>query len=272
MRIATWNVNSVTARLDRLLAWLELAQPDVVALQELKCADAAFPTMPVQALGYEVATLGTGRWNGVALLSRVGLDEVTHGLTGQPQYEGADEPRAIGATCGGVRVWSVYVPNGREPGHDHYGYKLEWLAALRATVGAELTAEPSRPLAIIGDFNVAPTDDDVWDISVFEGSTHVTEPERQALADLRELGLADVMPRALKGNPYTFWDYRNGALHRGWGMRIDLVYANPAFAGAVTDAYIDRDERKGKGASDHAPVVVDLDVAAQAIPAAGAER
>jgi exodeoxyribonuclease-3 len=272
VRIATWNVNSVTARLDRLLAWLELAQPDVLALQELKCADDAFPMMPVQALGYEVATLGTGRWNGVALLSRVGLGDITFGLTGQPQYEGADEPRAIGATCAGVRVWSVYVPNGREPGHDHYGYKLEWLKALRTTVGAELSSEPTRPLAIIGDFNVAPTDDDVWDISAFQGSTHVTEAERQALADLRELGLADVMPRSLKGNPYTFWDYRNGALHRGWGMRIDLIYANPAFAGAVTDAYIDRDERKGKGASDHAPVVVDLNIAAGAINSASAEH
>ena len=266
MRIATWNVNSVTARLDRLLAWLETAQPDVLALQELKCADSAFPTMPVQALGYEVATLGTGRWNGVAILSRVGLTDVTLGLTGQPQYEGVDEPRAIAATCGGVRVWGVYVPNGREPGHDHYAYKLEWLAALRDTVGIELEAAPERPLAIIGDFNVAPTDDDVWDISVFAGSTHVTEPERQALADLRAIGLSDVMPRALKGNPFTFWDYRNGALHRGWGMRIDLVYANAAFASSVTDAYIDRDERKGKGASDHAPVVVDLD------PATDAER
>lgn len=264
MRIATWNVNSVTARLDRLLAWLESAQPDVLALQELKCADSAFPTMPVQALGYEVATLGTGRWNGVAILSRVGLSDVTLGLTGQPQYEGVDEPRAIGATCGGVRVWGVYVPNGREPGHDHYAYKLQWLAALRDTVATDLMAPPERPLAIIGDFNVAPSDDDVWDIGVFAGGTHVTEPERQALADLRAIGLTDVMPRALKGNPFTFWDYRNGALHRGWGMRIDLVYANPTFASRVTDAYIDRDERKGKGASDHAPVVVDLDYATSA--------
>ena len=264
MRIATWNVNSVTARLDRLLAWLESAQPDVLALQELKCADSAFPTAAVEALGYEVAALGTGRWNGVAILSRVGLSDVTLGLTGQPQYEGVDEPRAIGATCGGVRVWGVYVPNGREPGHDHYAYKLQWLAALRDTVASEMTNVPERPLAIIGDFNVAPTDDDVWDIGVFAGSTHVTEPERQALADLRAIGLTDVMPRALKGNPFTFWDYRNGALHRGWGMRIDLIYANPPFAAGVTDAYIDRDERKGKGASDHAPVVVDLDQATSA--------
>ena len=260
MRIATWNVNSVTARLDRMLAWLDSAQPDVLAIQELKCTDEAFPTLQIQALGYEVATHGTGRWNGVAVLSRVGLEDVTRGLISQPQYEGADEPRAIAATCQGVRVWGVYVPNGREPDHAHFAYKLDWFAALKNTVAAELAAAPDRPLAIIGDFNVAPTDDDVWDIAAFEGSTHVTEPERAALTSLRELGLTDVMPRSLKGNPYTFWDYRNGALHRGWGMRIDLIYANAGFAGHVTDAYIDRDERKGKGASDHAPVVVDLDL------------
>ncbi len=260
MRIATWNVNSVTARLDRLLAWLESAKPDVLALQELKCADAAFPLMPVQALGYEAVTWGTGRWNGVALLSRVGLDDVTIGLDGAPDYEGASEPRAIGATCGGVRVWSVYVPNGREPGHAHYSYKLSWFDALRATAVRELAEAPDRPFAVIGDFNVAPTDDDVWDIAQFEGSTHVTPAEREALAALRSAGLADVMPRALKGSPFTFWDYRAAAFGRGWGMRIDLVYANEAFASHVTDAWIDREERKGKGASDHAPVVVDLEL------------
>ena len=259
MRIATWNVNSVTARLDRVLEWLESASPDVVALQELKCTDDAFPLMPIQALGYEAATLGTGRWNGVALLSKVGLDEVVRGLPGQPQFESADEPRAIGATCGGVRVWSVYVPNGREPSHPHYAYKLEWLRCLRDAAQAELSASP-RPWAVIGDFNVAPTDADVWDISLFTDSTHVTPAERAALTDLEALGLIDVKPRSLKGEPFTFWDYRNGAFHRGWGMRIDLVYANAAFASTVTDAWIDREARKGKGASDHAPVVVDLDL------------
>ena len=260
MRIATWNVNSVTARLDRVLAWLEAQQPDVLALQELKCTDDAFPAMPIQALGYEVATWGTGRWNGVALLSRVGLDDVTIGLDEQPTYDDALEPRAIGATCDGVRVWSVYVPNGREPGHDHYTYKLDWFRTLSATASRELASDPSRPFAIIGDFNVAPTDDDVWDITVFEGSTHVTPAERDALAALRSVGLADVMPRALKGNPYTFWDYRQAAFGRGWGMRIDLVYANDTFVSHVSDAWIDREERKGKGASDHAPVVVDLEL------------
>ncbi len=260
MRIATWNVNSVKSRIERLVEWLEIAQPDVLALQELKCTSADFPEMPVQALGYEVAAHGDGRWNGVALLSRVGLADIVRDLPGQPSYDGSIEPRAVGATCDGVRVWSVYVPNGREPEHDHYHYKLKWLTALRDTVVSEMAAAPDLPYAVIGDFNVAPTDTDVWDISLFAQSTHVTPPERAALADLRATGLADVMPRALKGEPYTFWDYRDGAFHKGMGMRIDLVYANTAFTGRVRDAFVDRDARKGKGPSDHAPVVVDLDL------------
>lgn len=258
MRIATWNVNSVGARLERLLAWLELNQPDVLALQELKCTTEAFPYMAVQALGYEVEALGTGRWNGVALLSKVGITDVTRGLINQPTFEDADEPRAIGATCGGVRVWSIYVPNGREVDHDHYAYKLDWFAALRATAEAELAANPSVPYTIIGDYNVAPTDADVWDLAKFEGSTHVTQPERDAVTALTGVGLSEVMPRALKGEPYTFWDYRQAAFGRGWGMRIDLVYGNEPFVSAVSDCYVDREERKGKGASDHAPVVIDV--------------
>ncbi len=258
MRIATWNVNSIGARLPRVLEWLESASPDVVALQELKCTSDDFPHMPIQALGYEAVAHGNGRWNGVAILSRVGLTDVTLGLDGQPPYDDVVETRAVGATCGGVRIWSVYVPNGREPDHDHYAYKLRWFDALKETVASELSAEPDLPLAVIGDFNVAPTDADVWDIAQFAESTHVTPAERAALADVRSIGLTDVMPRSLKGEPYTFWDYRNGSFHRGWGMRIDLIYANAPFASRVTDTWIDRNERKGKGASDHAPVVVDL--------------
>ena len=258
MRIATWNINSVTARLDRLIEWLETAQPDVVALQELKCTTDAFPAMPIQAAGYESVAHGNGRWNGVALLSRVGIEDVTLDLVDQPAFDNVVETRAIGATCGGVRVWSLYVPNGREPDHPHYAYKLDWFRALENTARTEMAANPDLPYALIGDFNVAPEDSDVWDIAQFANSTHVTPAERAALADLRATGLSDVMPRALKGEPYTFWDYRNGALHRGWGMRIDLVYANPPFVDRVSDAWIDREARKGKGASDHAPVVVDL--------------
>ncbi len=261
MRIATWNVNSVGARLPRLLAWLDNNRPDVLALQELKCTTADFPAAAVAELGYEVAAHGGGRWNGVALLSRVGLAEVSYDLPGQPGFPETEvEPRAVGATCGGLRVWSLYVPNGREPGHPHYEYKLAWFQALAAATTLELATSPQRPFALVGDFNVAPTDADVWDPAVFADSTHVTPAERAALARLLDLGLTDIKPRALKGEPYTFWDYRGGSFYKGQGMRIDLVYGNAAFAASVTDAYVDRDERKGTGASDHAPVVVDNNV------------
>ena len=272
MRIATWNVNSVVARLPRLNEWLELAEPDVVCLQEIKCASDAFPAERAEELGYEVAAHGEGRWNGVAILSRVGLEDVSRGFTGQPAYDppaDEDDPaligtpakveaRAIGATCAALRIWSIYVPNGRTLDSPHYTYKLEWLAALRGALTPEIGA--GAPFVVTGDYNIIPTDDDVWDISAFTNSTHVTAPERQALADLRALGLTDVIPRALKyDTPYTYWDYRAGMFHKNQGMRIDLVYANEA-ADHVRDAYVDRDARKGKGPSDHAPVVVDLDL------------
>ena len=256
MRLATWNVNSVTARVPRLLAWLADVRPDVLALQETKVPADGFPAQEVEALGYQVAAHGDGRWNGVALLSRVGLDDVRRGFDGDPGYPDAAtrEPRAVSATCGGVRVWSVYVPNGREPGHEHYTYKLRWLAALRDV----LATEP-QPLVVMGDFNVAPTDDDVWDPPAFAHATHVTPPEREALAEIRALGLTDVIPRALKyDTPYTYWDYRAGMFPKNMGMRIDLVYASTLLAQRVTDAYVDREARKGKGPSDHAPVVVDV--------------
>jgi exodeoxyribonuclease-3 len=261
LRIATWNVNSVTARLPRLLAWLENSDTDVLCVQETKCTAEAFPAEPLRDLGYESAVVADGRWNGVALVSRIGLDDVVSGLPGGPGYPGDEqEPRAVSATCGPVRVWSVYVPNGREVGHAHYAYKLRWLEALRGAVAED--AGGDRPFAVLGDFNIAPADEDVWDRSLFDGSTHVTPAEREALAALRETGLEDVVPRPLKyDHPYTYWDYRELCFPKNKGMRIDLVYANSPFAKAVKDAYVDREERKGKGASDHAPVVVDLDLA-----------
>jgi exodeoxyribonuclease-3 len=262
MRIATWNVNSIGARLPRLVDWLTNTAPDIVCLQETKISDDAFPRDAIEPLGYEVAAFGEGRWNGVAVLSRVGLTDISRGFTGQPGYP-PDAPvveaRAVGATCGPIRAWSVYVPNGREPEHDHYKYKLEWLAALRTALADEAGAPGA--FAVLGDYNIAPTDEDVWDRAAFEGLTHVTPPEREALTGLRDLGLVDVMPRPLKGpHPFTYWDYRGGNFHKNMGMRIDLVLANQAFAGAVSDAYVDRDARKGTGPSDHAPVVVDVDL------------
>jgi exodeoxyribonuclease-3 len=259
VRIATWNVNSVLARLPRLVDWLEHAAPDVVCLQETKVGADGFPADSVTPLGYAVAHLGDGRWNGVAVLSRVGLEDVARGLPGDPGFpdEGTLEPRTIAATCGPVRVRSVYVPNGRTPSDPHYAYKLRWLAALQGAVAAD--ASGSTPFALMGDFNIAPTDADVWDPAAFVGSTHVTPPERAALAALRETGLTDVVPTIAKGpHPFTYWDYRAGSFHKNLGMRIDLVYANAALAGSVSGAWVDREARKGKGPSDHAPVIVDL--------------
>jgi len=255
MRFATWNVNSVKARLPRLLEWLAATEPDVLCLQETKVAADGFPAAEVGELGYETAAYGQGRWNGVALLSRVGLADVRQGFPGEPGYPDA-EARAISATCAGIRFTSVYVPNGRTPEDPHYQYKLEWLAALTEALAADVAAGPA---VVAGDFNVAPTDDDVWDRKVFIGSTHVTRPERDALAAIRALGLDDVVPRPLKGDhPFTYWDYRAGMFHQNKGMRIDLVYATPGVAAQVRDAVVDREARKGKGPSDHAPVVVDL--------------
>ncbi len=276
VRVATWNVNSVKARLPRLLPWLEETGPDVVGLQEIKTTSAGFPAAEVEELGYEVAAHGEGRWNGVALLSRVGLERVSLGFPAEPGYkpenEGGpdgtlllDEPglrrpeaRAVGADCGGLRIWTIYAPNGRAPASAHYEYKLSWYAAFRDALAGELASQPA--LVVMGDFNVAPTDADVWDPAVFATSTHVTPPERQALAGLRDLGLRDVVPRPLKGpHPFTYWDYRAGAFPKDMGMRIDLFYATEAVAGRVAGAYVDREARKGHAPSDHAPIVVDLD-------------
>ena len=228
----------------------------MLAIQETKIGDDKFPTERFTDLGYQVAHHGTNQWNGVAVLSRVGLDGPINGFSQEPGFPDP-EARALAVTCGGVRFWSVYVPNGRTPDSDHYAYKLTWLAALRAALATELATHPA--LVVAGDFNVAPTDDDVWDPAVFVHSTHVTLPERQAVADLRALGLTDVVARPLKGDrPYTYWDYRAGMFHQNKGMRIDLVLASDPVAGRITDAYVDRDARKGKGPSDHAPIVVDL--------------
>jgi exodeoxyribonuclease-3 len=255
LRLATWNVNSLRARLPRLLEWLGQVQPDIVCLQETKVTDAGFPHAELEQLGYASAATGDGAYNGVAILSRVGIADVSRGFAGEPGFP-APERRAIAASCGGLRVWSIYVPNGRTLEDPHYTYKLEWLAALREAAGAELGGE--APLALCGDFNVAPSDEDVWDPAQFIGSTHVSAPERDALQALVELGLTDLRPRALKGAPFTYWDYRAGMFHKGFGMRIDLVLLDGRLTSRVRDAYIDRDARKGSKPSDHAPVVVDL--------------
>ena len=182
MRLATWNVNSIRSRADRVAAWLERSDVDVVALQETKCRDDQFPEMMFNAIGYEVAHVGYSQWNGVAILSRVGIEDVQIGFPGQPTWgeTPAEEARALGATCGGVRVWSLYVPNGRTLADPHYQYKLDWLAALRTTAAGWLAEDPAAQVALVGDWNIAPEDDDVWDMAVFAHSTHVSPPERAA--------------------------------------------------------------------------------------------
>jgi exodeoxyribonuclease-3 len=259
VRIATWNVNSVKQRVPRLLPWLDQRRPDVVCLQETKLADDAFRSLLGDELaqrGYEVAVHGEATWNGVAILSRVGLDGVLAGLPGAPGFPDP-EARAVSADCGGIRVVSVYVPNGRVPDSEHYRYKLAWLASLR-----ELVAGGPDATVVCGDMNIAPADEDVFDPDAYIGQTHVTRPERDALAQLEAVGLHDVVRERWPGKRvFTYWDYRAGMFHQDLGMRIDLVLASQPVAGRVKAAWVDRHARKGSGPSDHAPVIVDLDEA-----------
>jgi exodeoxyribonuclease-3 len=261
VRLATWNVNSIRARADRVVDWLQRAEVDVLAVQETKCRDDQFPYLVFQAAGYEVAHRGRSQWNGVAIISRVGLDDVTVGFPGMPQWGDppADEARALAATCAGVRVWSLYVPNGRDLADPHLVYKLDWLAGLRAAGEQWLATDPGAQIALVGDWNVAPYDEDVWDMAAFANSTHVSAPERAAFQAMVDAGFADVVrPHTPGPGVYTYWDYTQLRFPRKEGMRIDFVLASPALASQVTTAMIDRQERKGKGASDHAPVVVEL--------------
>jgi exodeoxyribonuclease-3 len=259
VRIATWNVNSLKQRMPRLLPWLDQRRPDVVCLQETKLADDALARLLGDALderGYEVAAHGEAQWNGVAILSRVGLDDVVAGVANGPGFP-HQEARAVAATCDGIRVHSVYVPNGREPDSDHYAYKLAWLAALR-----EVLAAGPEAAVVCGDMNIAPTDDDVFDPDAYIGQTHVTPREREALAELQALGLHDVVrDRWPAERVFSYWDYRAGMFHQDLGMRIDLILAGGPVAARVRAAWIDRHARKGTGPSDHAPVIVDLDEA-----------
>jgi len=257
MRIATWNVNSLKARLPRVEEWLGYAAPDVLCLQETKLSDDAFPQLAFSALGYDAVHHGQGRWNGVAILSKVGITDVTSGFedgTVDP-YEG--DARLLSAVCGGLRVVSVYVPNGREVGSEFYDRKLAWFECLREWLAA--TASPSDPLAIMGDFNVAPEDRDLWSVQAFEGATHVTPQERAAVAALEDWGLVDAFRSVYdQSDLFSYWDYRRGDFHQHRGMRIDLVLVTQPVAARVRWALVDRNARKGQQPSDHAPVVVDL--------------
>lgn len=262
MRFATWNVNSIRARVDRVVSWLERSDVDVLAVQETKCRDDQFPVGQLEALGYEVAHHGLSAWNGVAVISRVGLADVEFGFPDQPGWGEpfAAEPRAIGATCGGVRVWSLYVPNGRTLDDPHYVYKLDWLARLRAASQKWLAADAAAQIALSGDWNIAPLDEDVWDMEKFRHSTHVSLPEREAFQAIVDAGYADVVrPHAPGPGTFTYWDYTRLRFPRREGMRIDFTLCSPTLGARVVGAEIDRRERKGKGASDHAPVIVQVE-------------
>lgn len=266
VKIATWNVNSMRARADRLEAWLEKSEPDVLAIQETKCKDDNFPWELFEHNGYDVAHFGFSQWNGVAIASRVGMKDVERTFPGQPAFgkNGKDpvqEARAIGATCGEVRLWSLYVPNGRAREDEHMSYKLQWLQQLREHAHTWLTEDPQAQIVLAGDWNIAPHDEDVWDIDHFQKNelTHVTDPERAAFHEFAEAGYADVVrPYAPGPGVYTYWDYTSLRFQKRQGMRIDFHLASPAVAARVQNAYIDKDERRGKGASDHAPVVLEL--------------
>lgn len=263
MRIASWNVNSVRTRSGRMVDFLQRHDVDILAVQETKCSDDKFPYLDFEAAGYEVAHVGHNQWNGVAIISRVGIEDVADHFDHQPGF--AKDPakpqnveaRAVGATCGGVRVWSLYVPNGREIGDPHFAYKLDFLYRLAGNVERLLADDPDAQLAIMGDFNIAPRDEDVWDLRFFAGKTHVTEPERAAFQMIEEAGLREVT-RDLTTQRFTYWDYTAMRFQRGEGMRIDFQLASPALH--ATSAFVDVEERSGKGASDHAPVVVDYAV------------
>ena len=264
MRVATWNVNSIRSRVGRVVDWAMREDVDVLAMQEIKCTEAQFPFEAFSEAGYEVELHGLSQWNGVAIASRLPLTDVSIGFPsapgfGKPLDDGTlpQEARAIGATVEGVRLWSLYVPNGRELDNPHYSYKLEWLANLATETRAWLAAEPDLPLALMGDFNIAPFDHDVWDVAAFVGKTHVSQPERDAFAALEAAGLTDALrSRGVEG--YTYWDYQQLRFPRNEGMRIDFILGSRAFDALVTDARIIREERKGDAPSDHVPVVVDL--------------
>ena len=248
MKVATWNVNSLTARWPRVSEWMKTNEPDVLLLQETKQTDAKFPFDEFAAMGYESAHYGQGQWNGVAVISRVGLADVTRGFGDEDP-----EARIIGATCGGVRVYSCYVPNGRALDNPHYTYKLAWLGRLRDVMAERPVGMPH---VVGGDFNIAPSDLDCYDPQAFIGATHVSEPEREALRAIEATGLVDVTRALHPDEPlYSWWDYRNGAFHRGWGLRIDLLLVDVSVANKTSASYVDRDARKGEKPSDHAPVV-----------------
>ena len=266
MRVATWNVNSIRTRAARVVDWLSREDIDVLGMQEIKCTESQFPFEPFEEAGYEVQLHGLNQWNGVAFASRLPMEDVQIGFPSAPGFsktavEGGPplEARAIAVTVEGLRLWSLYVPNGRGLDDPHLAYKIDWLGTLASDTKAWMSEHPDTPLALMGDWNIAPLDTNVWPTWDFENNTHTSAPERAAFAEFELIGLTDVVrDRVPEG--FTFWDYQQLRFPRNEGMRIDFIMGSPAFADLVTAASIHRNERKGDGPSDHVPVVVDVAV------------
>ncbi len=256
MRLATWNVNSLKARLDRVEAWLAETEPDVLCIQETKLADDAFPALTLAGIGYEGVHHGQGRWNGVAILSRIGIDDVVHGFADGGPVDA--EARLLTARCGSTVVVTAYAPNGREVGHEQFDYKLDWFDRLVAHLDA--VASPDDEVLVCGDLNIAPEDRDVWDVDEIHGSTHITSDERARFQALLDWGTDDAFRRCHPdaNRLYTWWDYRAGNFHKHKGMRIDHVLTSSALTDRLQWALVDRNARKGEGPSDHAPLIVDF--------------
>ncbi|KIP89137.1 exonuclease [Microbacterium sp. MEJ108Y] len=267
MRLATWNVNSIRTRVTRTVEFAVREDIDVLAMQEIKCKPEQFPYAPFEEAGYHVEVHGLNQWNGVAIASRLPITDVRTAFDGMPGFakghEGPDAPleaRALGVLVDGVRVWSLYVPNGRSLDDPHYAYKLHWLEELKKSTAAELAANPDLPLALVGDFNIIPFDADNGDPDIVEGvSTHVSPQERQAFFAFGDAGVTDVV-RPLLPEGYTYWDYQRLKFPRNEGIRIDFILGSKTLAEAVTGASIHREERKGEQPSDHVPVVVEFDL------------
>ena len=257
MRVATWNVNSLNVRLPRVDEWLGYTAPDVLLLQETKMSDERFPHSHFEAAGYQTVHHGQGQWNGVAILSKVGIASEVGGFA---DGEAPDkDARIVTVRCGDLTVVSVYVPNGRVPQDDHYQYKLQWFGRLRAHLAA--VADPSDAVLVGGDFNVCPDDRDVWNPEFDQPRTHTSEPEREALAQVCNWGLVDLFRQHYdQAGLFSWWDYRDGAFYKRMGMRIDLLLGSETVARASRFCLVDRNARKGTKPSDHTPVLVDLEL------------
>jgi len=254
VKVATWNVNSIKIRLEQMLAWLDETATDVLCLQETKCVDEGFPYQAINQAGYQVAFFGQKSYNGVAILSKYEIENIEKGF---PDDDGESPKRLIAATTGGVRIVNTYIPNGTELFTDKFAFKLDWIARLRRYF--DETCDLNDAVLLCGDFNVAPSELDVWNVPAYEGKLHFSRPERAALHHLKQWGFVDVFRQF---NPdereFSWWDFRSGAWQRNRGLRIDHIWVSPTLAERALASWIDRDPRAGPRPSDHTPVVAEF--------------